>query len=218
MFNDARVDIAGPPDLLWRKDLPRAKVPGRMNPIWIRTAEIGDIGRLRDYFAALSQQSRHNRFMGTVGNFAKIASDCLADSSKADRFTLVAEWLGEGHDAIIGEASYAYDHDKRCGEFAISVADRWQRQGLGSALLCALQFRAVSLGHIELFGETLKSNLQMKSLARKAGFAFGHSLDWRAVRLDKTLAGPIVPPWPGSTVRVGPEPGARSQDPLLATP
>jgi RimJ/RimL family protein N-acetyltransferase len=191
---------------------------GHLNPIWIRTAGIGDVARLSDYFTALSRPSRHNRFMGTVGNFDRIASDCLAQSGKADRFTLVAEWLGEGHDAIIGEASYAFDHDKRCGEFAISIADRWQRQGLGSALLCALQFHAVSLGCTELFGETLKSNVQMKSLARKAGFEMTRSLDWRAVRLDKTLAGRIVPPWPGSGVRVGPEPGARSQDPLLVTP
>jgi GNAT superfamily N-acetyltransferase len=193
-------------------------MPGILNPIWIRSARNGDVARLCDYFTALSQQSRYSRFMGAVDNFAKIASDCLTQSSRADRFTLVAEWLGAGHDAIIGEASYAFDHDKRCGEFAMSVADRWQRQGLGSALLCALQFRAVSLGYIELFGETLKSNVQMKSLARKAGFELARSSDWRAVRLDKTLAGRIIPPWPGSGLHAGPEPGARSQDPLLATP
>jgi GNAT superfamily N-acetyltransferase len=75
------------------------------------------------------------------------------------------------------------------GEFAISVADRFRRHGLGLALLCALQFRAISLGYLDLFGETLRTNHEMKSLARKAGFEMTRSLDWRAVRFDKRLPG-----------------------------
>ena len=83
----------------------------------------------------------------------------------------------------------ATDRGSGCGEFAISVGDRFQRHGLGSSLLCALQSRAVSLGCLDLFGETLKTNDEMKGLARKAGFAFTRSPDWRAVRFDKRLAG-----------------------------
>src|SRR5581483_10529074 len=94
-------------------------------------------------------------------------------------------------DAIIGEASYGFDRASGCGEFAISVSDRFQRKGLGSALLDALQCRAISLGHFALFGETLKTNDQMQSLARKAGFAASRALDWRAVRFDKRLSAPL---------------------------
>jgi GNAT superfamily N-acetyltransferase len=68
------------------------------------------------------------------------------------------------------------------------VADRFRRRGLGSALLCALQSRAISLGCLDLFGETLKGNDEMRTLARKAGFKFTRSPDWRAVRFDKRLA------------------------------
>jgi GNAT superfamily N-acetyltransferase len=138
--------------------------------------------------------------MGEPGNLAKIAIDCLSPFGKADRFTLVAEWRRQGRDAIIGEGSYAFDRDKRCGKFAISVADRWQRQGLGSALLCALQFRAVSLGHLDLFGEALKANLGMKSLARRAGFEFSRSPDWRAIRFDKGVgrSDRSAVAWPGA--------------------
>jgi hypothetical protein len=49
--------------------------------------------------------------------------------------------------------------------------------------------RAIDLGFFDLFGETLKTNDPMKSLARKAGFEFTRSSDWRAVRFDKKLAG-----------------------------
>lgn len=80
-------------------------------------------------------------------------------------------------DVILGEAAYGFDREKGCGEFAISVADRWQHCGLGSVLLDAVQFRAISLGHFELFGESLKTNDEMKNFARKAGFAFTRSLD-----------------------------------------
>jgi GNAT superfamily N-acetyltransferase len=179
--------------------------------VWIRTAGIGDVDCLSNHFAALSERSRYNRFMGAADNVSKIASDCLMQSGKADRFALVAEWRAGERDAIVGEASYAFDLNQRCGEFAISVADCWQRQGLGSALLCALQFRAISLGYLTLFGEGLTTNTQMKNLARKAGFAFSRSSDWRAIRFDKTLAGPIIP-LPGSGSHGYSEPGARSRD------
>jgi GNAT superfamily N-acetyltransferase len=167
---------------------PTAIVPGASNPIWIRTAAECDVERLADYFGKLSHSARCNRFMGAVSNLTRIARDCLVPARKADYFTLVAEWREQGREAVIGEASYGFDRMSGSGEFAISVADRFRRHGLGSALLCALQSRAVSLGCLDLFGETLKSNDEMKCLARKAGFEFTHSLDWRAVRFDKKLA------------------------------
>ena len=162
-------------------------IAGAPGPVSIRTAGIGDLDRLADHFVALSPVARYDRFMGAVDNFERIAFDCLARGRRTECFTLVAEWRGWGRDIIIGEASYAFDRDRRCGEFAISVADRWQRRGIGSALLCALQYRAVSLGYVGLFGETLMSNVAMKDMARKAGFAFSRSSDWRAVRFDKRL-------------------------------
>jgi RimJ/RimL family protein N-acetyltransferase len=168
---------------------PRAILPGIGNRICIRTAAESDFDGLCAYFEKLSRPSRYNRFMGAVSNFSGIAQDCLMPARKADFFTLVAEWHEGGGDAIIGEASYGFDRASGSGEFAISVGDRFQRHGLGSSLLGALQARAVSLGHLDLFGETLKTNSEMKRLAQKSGFAFTRSPDWRAVRFDKRLAG-----------------------------
>ena len=164
-------------------------VRGTESPVWIRTAVVGDVDKLCAYYGTLSRDSRYNRFMGAVSNLSKLAFDCLMQVRRAECFTFVAACQEQGSEAIIGEASYAFDRTHCRGEFALSVADRWQRQGLGSALLSAVQLRAVSLGHLDLFGETLKTNEEMKSLARKAGFAFTQSLDWRAVRFDKHLAG-----------------------------
>jgi GNAT superfamily N-acetyltransferase len=184
-----------------------AIIAGAPGPISIRTADIGDLDRLTDHFGALSPPARNARFMGPVDNFAKIAIDCLVRGCRGERFTLVAEWQRRGRGIIIGEASYAFDRDRRSGEFAVSVADRWQRQGLGSALLCALQYRAISLGYVGLFGETLKSNVAMKDMARKAGFEFSRSSDWRAIRFDKRLDGLITLPQTGSRRKYPPRAG-----------
>jgi L-amino acid N-acyltransferase YncA len=179
------IDRAAMNTLLW----PRAILPGASDATWIRTAREDDVGSLADYFGRLSCTARYNRFMGGVGDLSKIARDCLMPSHRADFFTLVAERREQGQGAIIAEASYGFDTLEGRGEFAISVSDDFRRHGLGSALLAALQSRAISLGCLELFGETLKHNEEMKSLARKAGFEFGRSSDWRAVRFDKHLAG-----------------------------
>jgi GNAT superfamily N-acetyltransferase len=168
---------------------PRAILPGISNPVCIRTVVESDIDKLTTHFERLSQPSRYNRFMGAVGNCSRIARDIVMPKHKGDFFTLVVEWREAGLDAIIGEASYGFDRESGCGEFAISVSDRFQRNGLGSSLMCALQSRAVSLGHLDLFGETLKTNDEMKRLAQRDGFAFSRSPDWRAVRFAKRLAG-----------------------------
>jgi GNAT superfamily N-acetyltransferase len=127
--------------------------------------------------------------MGSVGSFSVIAFECLIRGCRAERFTLVAEVEEPPGVTMIAEASHAFYRDKNCGEFAISVSARWQHQGVGTALLCELQCRAASLGFFDLFGETLKANEPMKMFARKAGFEFGRSSDWRAVRFDKRLTG-----------------------------
>lgn len=167
---------------------PNALVRGVSHQVWIRTATVSDVDRLADYFGALSCAARYNRFMGAAASFTRMARECLTPARPSDGFALIAESREADGDAIIGEAIYGFDRRMGSGEFAISVADRYQRMGLGSAPLGALQCRALSLGHLDLFGETLKTNDEMQSLARKAGFEATRALDWRAVRFDKRLS------------------------------
>jgi GNAT superfamily N-acetyltransferase len=167
---------------------PNALVRGVSHEVWIRTASDTDVERLGDYFGALSCPARYNRFMGAAASFTRMARECLMPARPSDGFVLIAESREADGDAIVGEASYGFDRAGGSGEFAISVADQFRRKGLGFALLSALQSRAISLGHLDLFGETLKGNDEMQSLARKAGFAAGRAADWRAVRFDKRLS------------------------------
>ena len=93
---------------------------------------------------------------------------------EADRFSVIATMTIDGFETIVGEARYAFDADTDSFEFGLSIDDRWQGQGIGSALLRNLQCRAAAFGAKRLFGDTLRSNDAMIGLARKSGFAFTH--------------------------------------------
>ena len=107
---------------------------------------------------------------------------------EADRFSVVATMTVDGFETIVGEARYAFDADADSFEFGLSIDDRWQGQGIGSALLGNLQCRAAAFGAKRLFGDTLRSNEVMIGLARKSGFAFTHNPDdWKLVRFEKHI-------------------------------
>ena len=91
---------------------------------------------------------------------------------EADRFSVVAVMSIDGAETIVGEARYAFDADTDSFEFGLSIDDRWQGHGVGSALLRNLECRAAAFGANRLFGDTLRSNDAMLGLARKSGFAF----------------------------------------------
>jgi hypothetical protein len=52
-----------------------------------------------------------------------------------------------------------------------------------------LECRAAAFGAASIFGDTLRSNDGMMSLARKSGYAFAnHPDDWKLVRFEKTIS------------------------------
>jgi acetyltransferase len=57
----------------------------------------------------------------------------------------------------------------RC-DFALVVADDWQRHGIGTELLSALMAIADGHGFESIGGEVLATNTKMLNLARKLGF------------------------------------------------
>jgi GNAT superfamily N-acetyltransferase len=103
-----------------------------------------------------------------------------------DRFSVIAVMLIDGFEIVVGEARYGFESDTGRFEFGLSIDDRWQGQGIGSALLGNLECRAAALGAERLFGDTLRSNDAMIALARKYGFGFAPNPDdWKLVRFEK---------------------------------
>jgi RimJ/RimL family protein N-acetyltransferase len=142
---------------------------------------------LQHYFRQLSMRSRHSRFLGAMSELSGSELGHFIHVGEDDRFSVVAVMI-EGRETIVGEARYGFDSANASFEFGISIDDRWQRQGIASALLGNLECRAAALGARRMFGDTLRSNEAMITLARKSGFAFTrHPDDWKLARFEKPV-------------------------------
>jgi GNAT superfamily N-acetyltransferase len=154
----------------------------------LRFVEPEDADALQGYFRSLTVRSRYNRFLGAMSELPRTELDHFIHVGEGDRFSVIAVMAIDGIETIVGEARYAFDADKATFEFGLSIEDRWQGQGVGSALLRNLECRAAAFGAKHLFGDTLRSNDVMIGLARKSGFAFKPSPgDWKLVRFEKHI-------------------------------
>ena len=154
----------------------------------VRFLEPDDGEALQGYFRSLTTRSRYNRFLGAMSELPQTLLEHFVHVGEANRFSVIATMTVDGFETIVGEARYAFDADADSFEFGLSIDDRWQGQGIGSALLGNMECRAAALHARRLFGDTLRSNEVMISLARKSGFAFTNSPgDWKLVRFEKHI-------------------------------
>jgi RimJ/RimL family protein N-acetyltransferase len=154
----------------------------------LRFAEPADAARLQRYFRSLSEASRYNRLMGGAAELPATQLEKFVHAGEGGSYSVIAALATEGDETIVGEVRYA-DHDENASvEFGISVHDRWQGQGVGTALLANLECRAAALGADVLVGDTLRSNRAMLGLARKQGFLIAPTRgDWKQIRLQKQI-------------------------------
>jgi GNAT superfamily N-acetyltransferase len=154
----------------------------------VRFVEPKDAEALQGFFRSLTVRSRYNRFLGAMSELPQTLLDHFIHVGEADRFSVIAVMTIDGVETIVGEARYAFDAGTSSFELGLSVDDRWQGHGIGSALLKNLECRAAAFGAERLFGDTLRSNDAMIGLARKSGFAFTNSPgDWKLVRFEKHI-------------------------------
>jgi GNAT superfamily N-acetyltransferase len=154
----------------------------------VRFVEPKDAEALQGFFRSLTVRSRYNRFLGAMSELPQTLLDHFIHVGEADRFSVIAVMTIDGVETIVGEARYAFDAGTSSFELGLSVDDRWQGHGIGSALLKNLECRAAAFGAERLFGDTLRSNDAMIGLARKSDFAFTNSPgDWKLVRFEKHI-------------------------------
>lgn len=172
-------------DLKQYSDVLRTRQGDAIN---LRFIEPHDTEELQHYFRSLSTRSRYNRFFGALSELPKGLLSEFLDVGARERFSVVATKIVDGFETIVAEARYAFHVETSTLEFGLSVDDRWQGHGIATALLNNLECRAAALGAEHIFGDTLRSNQTMISLARKSGFAFvNHPDDWKLVRFDKEI-------------------------------
>jgi RimJ/RimL family protein N-acetyltransferase len=137
----------------------------------VRLREIrpDDRDEVRQAFDRLSGESRYMRFMSSMKEPSPRLLERTVNPQERE-LGLVAEVdAGDGIDIVAGARYYILADGETC-EFAVTVADEWQRVGLASRMMRELieGARARGLKHME--GFVLAGNGGMLNLARRLDF------------------------------------------------
>lgn len=137
--------------------------------IMLRPIRPDDDALEKAFICGLSRDSRYNRLLSSRA----LTPEELRRLTRIDYEREMALVAVSGHGAqaqLLGVARYHRDADAAGAEFALVVADAWQRRGVGTLLLQLLLQHARTAGIVRLHGITLASNQAMQMLARKLGF------------------------------------------------
>jgi acetyltransferase len=143
--------------------------------ITVRPIRPEDEPQMVRFHQSLSEQSVHFRYFGSLNVESRTAHERLVRTCFNDydrEIALVAECDKE----IIGIARLIKGHSANEAEFALLIADAWQKMGMGTELLKLL----VKIGRAEklqrITGRILAANTAMLEVSRNIGF----ELQWRA--------------------------------------
>jgi GNAT superfamily N-acetyltransferase len=175
-------------DIAWSRAPQVVRLPGGER-ITFRVVRPQDAGALQAYFRGLSTENRYRRFLGALAELTASELARLAAMDGCHELALLALAESGATSSVVGEAVLAGVSGSARSEFALSVADAWQRRGVGAALLADLECRARMRGARYLYGDVLRTNIAMKNLARKAGYALRNPFtDARLIEIGKDLA------------------------------
>jgi len=126
----------------------------------IRPLRADDVERVRRFYGRLSAETVYRRYF-TPGRPGDAELRRLFDGYPGARDVLVAL----SGDEVVGLAEGARPRSRpEAVEFAVVVADAWQRHGIGSRLVRALVDRAAVRGAVAMQADTLAENHRMARL------------------------------------------------------
>ncbi|MBX9579368.1 MAG: GNAT family N-acetyltransferase, partial [Gemmataceae bacterium] len=180
---DARVVLHDPAAA--DADLPRPAIrpyPGRYvapfrltggDPLVVRPIRPDDEPLMARFHELLSEQTVFQRYLQTLQLSQRVAHDRLARLCFVDydrELALVAEHPAAG---IVAVGRLIRRPGRGEAEFALVVADRFQRQGLGEELLRRLLGFARNEGVRRVIADILPGNVGMQRVCERAGFRVG---------------------------------------------
>lgn len=127
-----------------------------------------------DFLAAVgdtSAQSLYRRFFGPRRGFSEQEIAFFVNVDFVDHVALVAVTEEGGRPVIVGGGRYIVEQPGQA-EVAFVVVDRYQGQGIGSALMRHLAVIARAAGLKELVAQVLTDNVAMLGVFKKNGFRF----------------------------------------------
>ena len=146
----------------------RALAVGRrltLRPILPQDAEL-----LAALVRELAPLARHNRFHGAV-NLAAARLHQMSHVDYQRELAVVVTAQVNGAERLVADARYCVAPDGCSAEFALVVAEGWQRLGVGAWAMSALQQAATNAGLEWLEGAVLSGTLPMLGLMQRCGFA-----------------------------------------------
>ena len=156
--------------------------PGAGPPVTLRPIRPEDASIERAFVENLSAQSRQYRFMNAL---RELTPTMLARFTQIDydrEMAFIATLEDQGAEREIGVVRYITNPDGESCEFALVIADEWQRRGLGRRMMMLLIDVARARGLREMIGHVLAENRGMLGLAESLGFVSGESSEGPQVR------------------------------------
>jgi GNAT superfamily N-acetyltransferase len=136
----------------------------------IRPIGRGDAVLEREFIARLSPQARRLRFLGSMSEPGDDLIRRLTDIDYEHDVAFIAVVGSEAATKEIGVCRFSVSADGQSCEFAVTVADEWQKKGLGSILMRHLIEVARTRGVRKMISIDAADNPAMRDLARFLGF------------------------------------------------
>jgi len=141
----------------------------RGRTVQLRPIRPEDGKSLQKMVQSMSAESRYFRFMHAINNLSAqmIAQFTKLDYDRQMAFVAVGN---NGNGDVVGVSRYTMSTDRLSAEFAVSIADDWQGQGLASVLMKLVIDHAKNQGLQQLTGDVLVTNNPMRGLMKSLGF------------------------------------------------
>lgn len=156
--------------------------------VHIRPIRPEDAEMEKDFVAHMSDESKYYRFMDTIRELTQsmLVRFTQIDYDREMAFVAVTE--EDGHEVQVGVSRYVLNPDGETVEFALAVADAWQKRGVGRKLMSALIEAARLKGYRAVVGDVLALNSKMFKLMTSLGFTIHpHPEDPAVKRVIKPL-------------------------------
>jgi acetyltransferase len=151
--------------------------------VTIRPIRPEDAEREKQFVISMSEESKYYRFMDTIRELTQTMLVRFTQIDYDREMALIATTLdGEGKEVQIAVARYVTNPDGESVEFALAVADDWQKHGVGRKLMSALIACARAKGYRTVVGDVLSMNTKMFNLMTKLGFTIHPHPDDPAVK------------------------------------
>ena len=173
--------------------------------VLVRPIHPQDETLVQSFVRGLSPRSRYFRFHNAIRELDPRMLHAATHVDYRRHLALIAEWFDGENEIEIGAARYFVRKDGRTAEFAVAVADAWQRQGLARHLLERLMSIAQRRGLERFEGDVLEENQAMVGLVLDLGFEVNEHPSEPGVLVvarDLTRARPAQPPVSANDNRV----------------